>query len=138
MTTVLRGTLAAFLALGATGASATELLWRPLSPSFGGDPLNATHLYQSAQVQNQHRPKPPPQPSLQEQFVRDLQSRIYSRLASQLTEQIFGANGREAGSFEIGDQNVSYRRDGQNIVLNLQQGGGGSTTITLPVSSLAP
>ena len=45
------GTLLAGLLLS-TGASATELVYTPVNPSFGGSPLNGAWLLGNAQAQN--------------------------------------------------------------------------------------
>ena len=45
------GTLLASLLLS-TGASATELVYTPVNPSFGGSPLNGAWLLGNAQAQN--------------------------------------------------------------------------------------
>jgi len=45
------GTLLASLLLSA-GASATELVYTPINPSFGGSPLNGAWLLGNAQAQN--------------------------------------------------------------------------------------
>ena len=34
---------------------ATELVYKPINPSFGGNPLNANMLLSKAQAQNKHR-----------------------------------------------------------------------------------
>ncbi len=44
-----------FLSLGLAGAAqATELVYTPVNPSFGGNPLNGTWLLNNAQAQNDH------------------------------------------------------------------------------------
>ena len=35
--------------------SATEIIYTPINPSFGGNPLNANMLLSKAQAQNKHR-----------------------------------------------------------------------------------
>ena len=44
--------LALLLLLGATQAGATELVYYPINPSFGGNPNNAPGLMSIAQAQN--------------------------------------------------------------------------------------
>ena len=36
-------------------AYATELVYTPINPSFGGNPLNGNFLLQKAQLQNNHK-----------------------------------------------------------------------------------
>lgn len=41
----------ALTSVGAFGASASELVYRPINPSFGGDPLNGNWLLSQATAQ---------------------------------------------------------------------------------------
>ena len=36
-------------------ASASELIYRPTNPSFGGNPLNSSHLLGTANAQNDYK-----------------------------------------------------------------------------------
>jgi len=49
---VVLGTLLVFVSAAASQAS--ELIYYPLNPSFGGSPLNGSVLLGSAQAQNKH------------------------------------------------------------------------------------
>ncbi|MEM7170364.1 MAG: curli assembly protein CsgF [Pseudomonadota bacterium] len=49
-------TLAASLLIGSAGAvQASELLYKPINPSFGGNPFNSAHLLGTADRQNKFR-----------------------------------------------------------------------------------
>ncbi len=50
---VLAGALAVTLV---SAASAGQLIYTPVNPSFGGNPLNGKYLLGSAQAQNKHEP----------------------------------------------------------------------------------
>ena len=39
-------------------ASASELIYRPTNPSFGGNPLNSSHLLGTANAQNDYKDPP--------------------------------------------------------------------------------
>ncbi|WP_226944972.1 curli assembly protein CsgF, partial [Pseudomonas aeruginosa] len=41
--------------LGVTPAMATELVYAPVNPSFGGNPLNGTYLLNNATAQDRHK-----------------------------------------------------------------------------------
>lgn len=114
-------------------ASSSEIVFRPVNPSFGGNPFNDGHLLATANVQNKYTLKREER-DLSEQFVRSLQSRLYSSLASQVQEAIFGDDPQESGTFTVGDQQVSFVRGLEVITLqisNLEDGS--STTIEVPV-----
>jgi curli production assembly/transport component CsgF len=60
--------------------------------------------------------------------VRSLPSRLYSSLASQVQEAIFGDDPQESGTFTVGDQQVSFVRGLEVITLEITDLSNGSTT----------
>jgi len=48
--------LVAFTCLCITQAHATELVYEPINPSFGGNPLYSAHLLGVANAINDHKP----------------------------------------------------------------------------------
>ena len=91
-------TLAMLLAVPAGTAMATEIVYQPVNPSFGGNPLNSAHLLNSANIQNKY-PSDPNAPSFGrgssqlDLFNQRLQSLILDRIASSITGSLFDANG---------------------------------------------
>lgn len=78
------GVLAGALLLSA-GASATELVYTPINPSFGGSPLNGSWLLGSAQAQNDYKDPDAPDRSASrlsalDRFTSQLESRLLSDL----------------------------------------------------------
>ncbi|WP_394242399.1 curli assembly protein CsgF [Halopseudomonas laoshanensis] len=76
------------LALGA-GASATELVYTPVNPSFGGNPLNGSWLLSNAQSQNSHRADSSSRSSASgisalQRFTSQLESRLLSQLLTDI------------------------------------------------------
>lgn len=88
------------VALLAGAANATEIVYQPVNPSFGGNPLNSAHLLNLANTQNRY-PVDPNAPSFfgrtqQSQldiFNQRLQSLILDRIANSITSSLFDANG---------------------------------------------
>ncbi|MEZ5934351.1 MAG: curli assembly protein CsgF [Alphaproteobacteria bacterium] len=109
-------------------ALASEITYKPVNPSFGGNPFNDGHLLATANVQNKYTAKREER-DLSEQFVRSLQSRLYSSLASQVQEAIFGDDPQESGTFTVGDQQVSFVRGLEVITLEISNLSDGSTTV---------
>ena len=72
-----------------TPASATEMVYAPVNPSFGGNPNNAPGLMSIAQAQNGFTA-----PALTpiQSFNLSLQRAILSRLTSQTLTTMFGAD----------------------------------------------
>jgi curli production assembly/transport component CsgF len=91
--------LSAVLALPATLAAASELVYVPVNPSFGGNPLNGPHLLNMANAQNKLSDPASISPfgraglSQLDQFNQRLQSLILDRIAGSLTSGLFDASG---------------------------------------------
>lgn len=116
-------------------ASGQALIYRPVNPSFGGDPFNSSHLLGVAGAQNSHKDKSsiPADRSQADLFASQLQSRLLSALAGQVTEAIFGDNPQDKGTFTFGDQSVSFVRGLESISLTITNTATGAVTqITIP------
>ena len=102
-------------------ASAQELVYEPINPSFGGDSFNSSHLLGIANAQNDYR-DPDQQKnaaSQSEQFVRQLQSRLLSSLAGEVNEAIFGDNPQDSGTITFGDQIIEFYRGLDSVQLTI-------------------
>ncbi|HJV84720.1 MAG TPA: curli assembly protein CsgF [Noviherbaspirillum sp.] len=104
------GVLLLAFGLGMSGVRAGELVYTPVNPSFGGNPLNGSILLNAAQAQNKTKdPDAPPPPkttqqtSLQ-QFNDILERSVLNRLASAVASNIMGPNGQLVpGTINTGD-----------------------------------
>lgn len=101
---------ALLLGLSAISANATELVYTPVNPSFGGNPLNGQTLLNSAQATNKHKdPNATPlgQKTTLQQFNEMLERSVLSQLASAATSNVMGPGGKltpgtvETGNFRI-------------------------------------
>ena len=102
--TVLAATLA-------TPAAAQDIVYRPIDPSFGGNPFNSAHLLGIANAQNDYRDPTTRQSNSQADiFARQLQSRLLSALSSQIVNAIFGENPQESGTISFGGQTINFVR----------------------------
>jgi curli production assembly/transport component CsgF len=127
----MRVILAAFaLCAIVTPVGAGTLIYTPTNPTFGGNPLNGSYLFNSAQAQNQHLPSgssgspgagggglTPGQI-----FAQQLTSQLYSSLANKITSAIFGENAAQNGTFSFEGTTITYVRDGSNIDLTINDG----------------
>lgn len=135
--------VAAIAAIGAgvlgasSAAQASELIHRFNNPSFGGNPFNSAHLLGVANAVNQNTgPTAARAGGLSDAdlFVRQLQSRLLSGLAAQVTDAIFGENPQESGTIVFGDQRIDFSRGLEAIDLTITDGAAGTTTtISIPV-----
>ena len=124
-------------ALAGAGAQAQELVYTPVNPSFGGNPFNSAHLLAVANAQDQTEAPSSgdnasnPQADL---FIRQLQSRLLSGLASQVANAIFGDDPQDYGRIVFGDQTIEFTRGLDSITLNIFDATTGTTTeIVVPI-----
>ncbi|GAL29903.1 curli production assembly/transport component CsgF [Vibrio variabilis] len=97
----------------------TELIYTPINPSFGGNPLNSTILINHANAINDYT-----DPNSGSSFDFESDSaldRLAERLESQLINQLFS---------EVGNGN-SGQLETDNFILNIVDGGSGGVTIQL-------
>jgi curli production assembly/transport component CsgF len=124
---------------GSGSAPASELIYQPIDPSFGGNPFNSSHLLGLAEAQNQHIDEPRFSAgttglSQSELFVRQLESRLLSSLATQVGNAIFGENAQESGEVVFGDQTITFERGLEFIDITIFDAAtGGSTQVRVPV-----
>ena len=112
--------LAAPLLFVITAPVLADMVYRPINPSFGGDPFNSSHLNSLATAQNLHKPvsKTTTQ-TASERFLAMLESRLYSSLASQVAEAIFGENAQKNGTVTFNDQQVHFVNTGTEIQITV-------------------
>lgn len=105
---------AALILLPALPAGATDLVYTPINPSFGGNPNNAPGLLANAQVQNRY--KAPTNTPLQN-FNNSLQQAILSRLTSQSLSLIFGTNSKlMPGSYDTSAYTINITDSGNGVL----------------------
>lgn len=128
---------AAAAAMGVWTVSAQELVYEPVNPTFGGNPFNSSHLLAIANAQDDTEPPASDSSSSDPQadlFVRQLQSRLLSGLAAEVTDAIFGENPQESGRVVFGDQTIEFYRGLDEITLTIFDAATGSTTeIVIPL-----
>jgi len=127
-------TMLAGCALLAVPASAQDIVYRPIDPSFGGNPFNSSHLLGIANAQNDYRDPASGQSNSQADiFARQLQSRLLSALSSQIVNAIFGENPQESGTISFGGQTINFVRSLTEVTLNITDDQTGEiTTIVIP------
>lgn len=123
------------LAAETTPCAATELVYRPISPGFGGHPLNDDYVFGTAQSNDRSERKvrrPFDDPS--QRFVRTLQASLMGNIARQVADAIFGENARDSGTFTFGDVTVNFDRGVETVRIDiLDAANGTTTTIEVPL-----
>jgi len=125
---------------------ATEMVHQFKSPSFNG--VNTSAHWLTIENQEASRRKAiqdkieadlkaaiqAEQNSILNKFMTNLQSRIYSQLAKQLTDNLFGPNAQDTGSFELDGNMITFEKNLDGITLIIKQPDGTSTSITIPTT----
>lgn len=132
------GVMLAGMAVFGPGAQASELVYKFINPGFGGDPFNQAYLLGTADAQNKFGDNGGggalTEESTAEAFARNLESRLLSELAGEVTEAIFGEDPRESGTVVFGDQTITFVRGLEDILIQIHDAGTGTTTdISVPV-----
>ena len=115
---------ALLLAFPASGALATDLVYVPVNPSFGGHPNNGPALLASATASNKHSASAAGR-SLGDtsplgQFNQTLERTVLSQLASAATSKLMGSDGKLVpGTFTTA-----------NFIITVTDLGGGVMRIT--------
>ena len=116
--------------------TATELVWTPINPSFGGLAYNAQWLLASANAQNKYADRQQPIDrvgDLIQDFQANVQRQVLGRLADKIVSEAFGEEGLQQGHYNLGDFTVDVGVDvsGINVVL-IDTTSGSQTTIQIP------
>ena len=128
-------------------AAARDITYQPISPSFGGSPLNGSYVLGLATANNsryQESPRSKQERRVREaqqgsndpaaQFQRQITSSLLSQIASQVGQQILGENARDSGTFSFGGTQVQFNRVGGQINIDvIESTTGGRTNIQIPV-----
>lgn len=108
-------------------ASASELVYTPINPSFGGSPLNGSFLLGKAQAQNKHK-APVTKKTYAEKFQESLERAYINKVVREITELSFNetcdptdpncqpsvfANG---ASFMSGDYEIQILNNGTDSI----------------------
>ena len=120
----------------ATAASAQDMVYTPINPSFGGNPFNSAHLLGIANAQNKFKdPNAIDSGSQADIFARQLQSRLLSALSNNIVDAIFGPNAQNSGTVDFGGQTITWTRELDQVIVTITSDETGeSTTINVPTS----
>ncbi|MEH8154700.1 curli assembly protein CsgF [Aeromonas caviae] len=108
-------------------ASASELIYRPTNPSFGGNPLNSSHLLGTANAQNDYK-DPSTGSSSGTSALDRLTSSLQSRLVSQLLADI-GKDGSQSGSLVTDEFAINVVDEDGTLVVSITDRSTNETTM---------
>ncbi len=132
---ILKACLVAGAFLFASPAFAQDVVYEPISPTFGGNPFNSNHVLGVANANNDTRdPRATSTNSQADIFARQLQSRLLSALSSQIVDAIFGDNPQEQGVISFGGQTIEFFRSLDEVTLIIRNDQTGEETrIVVPL-----
>ncbi len=116
-------------------AFATELVYVPVNPSFGGNPANGQWLMNSASAQNKFKDTSTAtqQKSPFQSFEDNLNRELLSRLAQKIVDMAFGEGGLQPGTYLIGGYTIDVGTDSNGITVVITDPATGNTsTIQIP------
>ena len=130
-----------YIALGAAvgafalPAQSQDLVYEPINPSFGGNPFNSAHLLGIANAQNDFEaPEEDNEQTQADLFLRQLESRLLSGLAGEVTDAIFGDDPQESGLIQFDSQTIEFVRGVDSVTITIFDAVTGQTTeIILPL-----
>lgn len=135
----LAATAATLLALVSPPSFATEMVYTPVNPSFGGNPMNGSVLLNSANAQNKHTASSGgysgyTPPTALQSFNSRLQALILDRLASSVTDSLFDANGNfQPGTIDTTNFTITIVDLGNGMmrITTTEKSSGTSTTFEI-------
>lgn len=124
------GAVCVLLLTNGNMAAPSELVYTPINPSFGGNPLNGQWLLNSAEAQNRFEEEI----DLMEEFEEMLNRQILLRITSNIITEAFGEEDVfYPGHYEVGNYAIDISTDGVVItVVMTDMVTGESTTIVVP------
>jgi len=114
-------------------AAASELIWKPINPSFvGGDPLNGPFLLNEAQAQND-KTLPKAQTDALADFNETLNRQLLYQLSSKIVSAAFGESGLTPGHYVMGNFTIDVSTSASGISVSIvDTRTGGGTTVQVP------
>ncbi|PCK05298.1 MAG: curli assembly protein CsgF [Alteromonadaceae bacterium] len=114
--------LTCILSTMSISANASELVYTPVNPSFGGSPLNGNFLLNSAQSQNTH--KDPALEQEDESPLDDFNKRLQRSLLNRLTSTLSNSFVDEGGNLIPGEIETT------DFTVNIVDEGNGTLSVT--------
>ncbi len=125
------------LLFSAQGALADEMVYQPVNPNFGGNPLNGSFLLNQALAQNDHKEAESSIPSsLSNSLEAQLERALVNRLSRDLIDNAFGDLDEPLDNFTvtIGSSQFTVNTDDPafTLVTIINLDSGDSSIISIP------
>lgn len=111
-----------------SSAQATELVYTPINPSFGGSPLNGSYLLNKANAQNDHEAD-----SSDKDFVTRFKESLERNILNEITRKVAKGDVTD-GTYDTGDFRIEVATVGDGVMLTITNLTTGEVTvIEMPV-----
>jgi len=70
-------------------------------------------------------------------FLVNVEARIYAQLSKQLADQLFAEGGGNSGTMDFQGTTISWVKTATEVTMTIIEASGGTTNITVPISSFA-
>ncbi|QWL03228.1 curli assembly protein CsgF [Shewanella indica] len=110
-------------ALLAFSGQATELVYTPINPSFGGNPLNGSFLLNKAQAQNDNQPS-----GNEKDFVTRFKESLERNIINFITRGVADGDITD-GVYDTGDYRVEVASTGSGVMLTITNLLSGEVTV---------
>lgn len=122
-------------ALSMSTVSASELVYTPINPSFGGNPINGSLLLSKAQSQNKHK-APLNRKTYAEKFQESLERAYINRMVREITDISFNETCDPAKDLDCTPSVFSEDATFVNGGYEIQVITSGSDSITVQITHL--
>ncbi|MBV7316496.1 curli assembly protein CsgF [Shewanella sp. NIFS-20-20] len=116
-------TLIASLVCLSAPLAATELVYTPINPSFGGSPLNGSFLLNKANAQNDHSSE-----SSEKDFVTRFKESLERNIINSITRRVADGDITE-GTYDTGDYRIEVAATGSGVRLTITNNLTGEVTV---------
>ncbi len=134
--------LGSFLLAPVDRSSARDITYTPVSPAFGGSPLNGSYILGLAGANNDRYTESPRSRRERQareaalgstsdpvqMFQRQITASLLTQIATSIGQQILGENARDSGTFSVGGTVVNFRREGGQVKIDIAETATGNRT----------
>lgn len=119
--------ITAIALMGCGSAAAGELIYRPISPAFGGNPLNTSFLLQTAEIQNLFADEGDDfddlfeEPTLADEFAEALRGTLISISAGELLDAVVEREDAN-GVINLDGATAVYETVGDRVIVRINDG----------------
>lgn len=107
----------------ASSGQATELIYTPINPSFGGNPQNGAFLLNKAQAQNDHKSS-----STEKDFVTRFKESLERNIINSITRGVADGEIKD-GVYDTGDFRIEVASTGNGVMLTITNTQTGEITV---------